>query len=130
MKFSIKYFFSKFDQIRRKPVDLVTFTEEIFNKKLHFLCSGGYLGEKICIIEVWQDAKYNPCAYYHTSHWVEHVIWTSHIRLINALFLEGNIERIHCRMQITISKVPILGFVNNKSFPLTCICCNFVYKSF
>ena len=37
MKFSIKYFFSKFDQIRRKPVALVTFTEEIFNKKLHFL---------------------------------------------------------------------------------------------
>ena len=74
MKFSIKDFFSKFDQIRRKPVDLVTFTEEIFNIKLHFLCSGGYLGEKISIIEVWQDAKYNPCAYYHTSHWVEHVI--------------------------------------------------------
>ena len=36
MKFSIEDFFSKFDQIRRKPVDLVTFTEEIFNKKLHF----------------------------------------------------------------------------------------------
>ena len=35
MKFSIKDFFSKCDQIRR----LVTFTEEILNGKLHFLCS-------------------------------------------------------------------------------------------
>ena len=31
MKFSIKYFFSKCDQIRS--------TEEILNGKLHFLCS-------------------------------------------------------------------------------------------
>ena len=36
MKFSIKDFFSKCDQIRR---DLVTFTEEILNGKLYFLCS-------------------------------------------------------------------------------------------
>ena len=36
MKFSIKDFFSKFDQI---PSFLVTFTEEILNGKLHFLCS-------------------------------------------------------------------------------------------
>ena len=35
MKFSIKDFFSKCDQI---PADLVTFTEEILNGKLHFLC--------------------------------------------------------------------------------------------
>ena len=34
MKFSIKDFFSKCDQIRR-----ITFTEEILNGKLHFLCS-------------------------------------------------------------------------------------------
>ena len=32
MKFSIKDFFSKF------PADLVTFTEEILNGKLNFLC--------------------------------------------------------------------------------------------
>ena len=38
MKFSIKDFFSKWDQIRRK-LDLVTFTEEILNGKLHFLCN-------------------------------------------------------------------------------------------
>ena len=36
MKFSIKAFSSKCDQIRRKEV---TFTEEILNGKLHFLCS-------------------------------------------------------------------------------------------
>ena len=36
MKFSIKDFFSKCDQIRRR---LVTLTEEILNGKLHFLCS-------------------------------------------------------------------------------------------
>ena len=36
MKFSSKDFFSKCDQI------LVTFTEEILNGKLHFLCSENY----------------------------------------------------------------------------------------
>ena len=40
MKFSIKDFFSKCDQIRGKPADLVTFTEETRNGKLHFLCMG------------------------------------------------------------------------------------------
>ena len=38
MKFSIKDFFRKCDQIRRK-LDLATFTEEILNGKRHFLCS-------------------------------------------------------------------------------------------
>ena len=42
MKYFIKDFFSKCNQIRWKlqeTVDLVTFTEEILNGKLHFLCS-------------------------------------------------------------------------------------------
>ena len=39
MKFSIKDFFSKCDQIRRKLRIYVTFTEEILNGKFHFLCS-------------------------------------------------------------------------------------------
>ena len=42
MTFSIKDFFSKCDQIRsfpQFPGDLVTFTEEILNGKIHFLCS-------------------------------------------------------------------------------------------
>ena len=39
MILSIKDFFSKYDQIRKKLADLVTFTEEILNGKLHFLCS-------------------------------------------------------------------------------------------
>ena len=39
MKFSIKDFFSKCDQIRMETVDLVKFTEEILNGKLRFLCS-------------------------------------------------------------------------------------------
>ena len=43
MKFSIKDFFSKCDQIRRKHAGLVTFTEEILNGKLHFLYSEKYL---------------------------------------------------------------------------------------
>ena len=34
MKFSIKDFFSKCDQIRMFPADLVTFTEKIVNGKL------------------------------------------------------------------------------------------------
>ena len=36
MKFSIKDFFSKCDQ---ETADLVTFTEEILNGELHFLCN-------------------------------------------------------------------------------------------
>ena len=45
MKFSINDFFSKCDQKKVKgkskkfPANLVTFTEEILNGKLHFLCS-------------------------------------------------------------------------------------------
>ena len=41
MKFSIKDFFSKCDQIHGfdQTADLVTFTEEILKEKLHFLCS-------------------------------------------------------------------------------------------
>ena len=35
MKFSIKHFFRKCDQIHRK----LTFTDEILNGKFHFLCS-------------------------------------------------------------------------------------------
>ena len=42
MKFSIKDFFSKCDQIRRFLVTLVTFTEEVLNGKLYFLCSVNY----------------------------------------------------------------------------------------
>ena len=41
MKFSIKDFFSKCDEIAlaNVPADLVTFTEEILNGKLQFLYS-------------------------------------------------------------------------------------------
>ena len=39
MKFSIKDLFSKCEQSLQKTADLATFTEEIFNEKLHFLCS-------------------------------------------------------------------------------------------
>ena len=39
MKFSNEEFFSKCDQIRSKLRILLKFTEEILNRKLHFLCS-------------------------------------------------------------------------------------------
>ena len=38
MKFSIKDFFGKCEE----TADLFTFTEEIFNEKLHFLCSADW----------------------------------------------------------------------------------------
>ena len=38
MKFPIKDFFSKCDQIQ-SPADLVTVTEKILNGKLNFLCN-------------------------------------------------------------------------------------------
>ena len=37
---------------RQLPADLVTFTEEIFNGKLHFLCS------ESSIKDIWQGPKY------------------------------------------------------------------------
>ena len=40
MKSSVKDFFGKCDQIRKK---LKKFTEEILNRKLHFLCSDRWL---------------------------------------------------------------------------------------
>ena len=39
VKFSIKDFFSICDQMWQETADLVTFTKEILNEKLHFLCS-------------------------------------------------------------------------------------------
>ena len=43
MRFSIKDFFSKCDRPNLQiPTDLVTFTEEILNGKLHFLGSDIY----------------------------------------------------------------------------------------
>ena len=39
MKFSTRDFFSKCNQILRELWILVTFTEEIVNRKLHFLCN-------------------------------------------------------------------------------------------
>ena len=42
MKFSIKDFFSKCDQIHSKCDQMVTFTEEIPNGKLLFLCSESF----------------------------------------------------------------------------------------
>ena len=52
MNFSIKDFFSKCDQIRRKlPIDLVTFTEEIINRKLHF-CTVLLVTKKIILVNV------------------------------------------------------------------------------
>ena len=48
MKFSIKDFFSKCDRIksRQETADLVTFTEEILNGKLHFLYSVNFFDTK------------------------------------------------------------------------------------
>ena len=74
MKFSIKGFFSKCDKIRgfchilsQFPADLVTFTEEIFNGKLHFLCSVTTIHLKkpliLCTVRLWICAKPNILLY-------------------------------------------------------------------
>ena len=48
MKFSIKNFFSKCDQIRSFLKSFI-FTEEILNEKLHFLCSGTIVEINFCM---------------------------------------------------------------------------------
>ena len=55
MKFSIKDFFSKCDPNLRETADLVTFTEEILNGKLHFLCSVILFG--VIPQEIYCDTK-------------------------------------------------------------------------
>ena len=47
-KFSIQDFFSKCNQIRKEIADLVIFTEEILNGKLHFLCSANHMNKYLC----------------------------------------------------------------------------------
>ena len=49
MKFSIKDFFSKCDQICRK-LRMATFTEENLNRKLHFLCS---MFDRVLNLPLW-----------------------------------------------------------------------------
>ena len=39
MKFFMKYFFSKCDANPQETADIVTFTEEVLNGKLDFMCS-------------------------------------------------------------------------------------------
>ena len=70
-KFSIKGFFSKCNQIR----SLVTFTEEILNRKLHFSCSkiNGFFvksAEKFSIIfvEIFVDNNLRTTHLWNLSH--------------------------------------------------------------
>ena len=73
MKFLIKDFFSKCDQIRRELRICFTFTEEILNRKLHFLCSanagndwneGEHSDQQLTIfakssrLDVWMGSQY------------------------------------------------------------------------
>ena len=53
MKFSIKGSFSKYDQIRRFPADLGTFTEEILNGNLIF-CAVIYEITKFYLVRVFR----------------------------------------------------------------------------
>ena len=59
MKFSIKDFCNKCNQIR-SPVDLVTFTEEILNGKLHF-CA---VNTTVDIYLLVENVSYNTVTYY------------------------------------------------------------------
>ena len=92
MKFSIKDFLSKCDQIRilqwmwpnpQDTADLVTFTEEIINRKLHFLCS------------LHKTLMYQPRS---LTPWLRlkrrklnvlGVFWTSYVRSSYVLYAEG-----------------------------------------
>ena len=56
MKFSIKDFFSKCDQIHSLLPDFITFTKEILNGKLHFLRSDV---AKLCILDFCRG----PCQF-------------------------------------------------------------------
>ena len=54
MKLSIKDFLQQMRPNMRFPVDLGSFTEEILNGKLHFLCSMNYSARKI-VIQKFKD---------------------------------------------------------------------------
>ena len=81
MKFSIKDLFSTRDQIRTQfPADLVTFTEEILNVKLHFLC---------CVTAHEQTSQTSFCSRHQGQHHFLHLkdrrqIFGSNIKEIQA----------------------------------------------
>ena len=59
MNFSIRDFFRKCDQIRRELRYLITFTEEISNGKLYFLCSAKICELHLrCLINIKLWSKY------------------------------------------------------------------------
>ena len=65
-KFSVEGIFSKCDQIRRKleTADLVTFTEEILNEKVHFLCSERSLPQMLILTKtMWLTFKMTCCTF-------------------------------------------------------------------
>ena len=70
VKFSIKYFFSKCDQILRKlQKTLVTFTEEILNGKLHFLSSELLLIWCIWSMLIWVSIKILTPLFWFLQNW-------------------------------------------------------------
>ena len=56
----------------QEAVDLVTFTEEILNEKLHFLCSA------ICLSIQWLSLLLNVCTIYSNFD-VKNVFWSSKV---------------------------------------------------
>ena len=58
------------NEVPRFPADLVTFTEEILNGKLHFLCSGWSLRDHVIILFygasfwLWNDCYWKKCTHF------------------------------------------------------------------
>ena len=69
MEFSIKDFFSKCDQIRKNG-NLVTFTEEILNGRLHFLFNEMNWAKLIYILQdqVFRSQSGNPFLFCYNKH--------------------------------------------------------------
>ena len=123
MKFSIKDFFSKCDQMWPNPpwpLDLVTFTGEIINGKLHFLCSGWFqnahrflnvfsLREANLIIRSAGESlkktdstnRFNNNMFFSSSKEIKHSLYT----LFNRKSHEHQLQALFCYFHVCFSLI-------------------------
>ena len=80
--FSIIDFFSKCDQIRRKLANLVTFTEEILNGKLHFCAAFMLWRSLLFLVIVWpiEWAEYKTSSSY--NKWINFIWFVNFINIL------------------------------------------------
>ena len=103
MKFPIKDFFSKWPNTQF-PADLVTFTEEILNGKLHFFCA---------VLHCWPVSFFSKSDSFHELIIWDHPFYSAHAKFSEKLTLR-TLWHVHVRVRIRGT--------NSKFFETFCVC--------